>query len=98
MKSRRSITALAIASFTVLTACGVSAPPGKELAHEMVETLDVDESVQDCMHQEIDSFGLTEEQATGFSDFDDVASKAADGNELALVIMGDFRDALDSCN
>ncbi len=64
----------------------------------MVETLSVDEPVKDCMRQEIADFSLTDEQATGFSDFDDVAAKAAEGNELALQIMGDFQNALASCN
>ena len=64
----------------------------------MVDTLTVSEPVKECMRQEIDDFSLTEEQATGFSDFDDVAAKAAEGNELALQIMGDFQAALASCN
>ena len=99
--SRRSIIAFAAASVTVLSACGASAPPAKELATEMVDTLVTDgqisESEGDCMKQVIDDFSLTEEQAQGFSDFDDVASKADGGNELALQIMGDFQDALVSC-
>lgn len=98
MKSRRSIIALAAASVTVLSACGASAPPAKELATEMVDTLDVSDNVKDCMRQEIDDFSLTEEQAQGFSDFDDVAGKADGGNELALQILGDFQAALAACN
>jgi len=98
VSSRRSIIALAVASITVLSACGVSAPPARELANEMVDTLDVSEPVKECMRQEIDDFSLTEDQATGFSDLDDVAAKAAEGNELALQIMGDFQSALASCN
>ena len=98
MSARRSIIALAIVSFTVLSACGASAPGGRELATEMVDTLDVSDAVKACMNAEIESFSLTEEQATGFADFDDVAAKAADGNELALQIMGDFQNALASCN
>jgi hypothetical protein len=98
VKSRRSVIALAVASITVLSACGASAPPAKELATEMVDTLDVDESVKECMRKQIDDFSLTEEQATGFADFDDVAAKADGGNELALQIMGDFQAALASCN
>lgn len=98
MSSRRSILALAVASITVLSACGASAPGARELALEMVDTLDVSDPVKECMRQEIADFGLTEAQATGFSDFDDVAAKAADGNEAALQIMGDFQSALAACN
>ncbi len=99
--SRRSILTVAAASITVLSACGASAPPAKELANEMVDTMvdrgDITESEGTCMHQEIDDFGLTEEQATGFSDFDDVAEKAAGDNELAKSILADFEAALASC-
>ena len=98
MKLRRSILPLAVASLTLLAACGASSPPARELAHEMVDTLDVSESVKSCMHDEIDGFSLTEEQAQGFEDFDDVADKAAGGNELARTILQDFEDSLASCN
>ena len=87
-----------VVALSVLTACGASAPPAKELADEIIETLDVSPAVKACMHAEVADFGLTEEQATGFTDFDDVAAKADGGNELALAIMADFQAALASCN
>jgi len=83
---------------SVLTACGASAPPAKELADEVIETLDVSDAVKDCMKAAVADFSLTDEQAQGFNDFDDVAAKAAGGNELALGIMADFQAALASCN
>lgn len=89
---------MAISSVVILSACGASAPPAQELAIEMVDTLDVSEAAKDCMRDEITGFTLTEEQAAGFSDFDDVASKADGGNELALKIMADFEAALTACN
>ena len=102
MKSRRSIIALAAASVTVLSACGASAPPAKELATEMVDSMverdGLSEEAAACMRQEIEDFSLTEEQAQGFSDFDDVAAKAAGGNELALQVLADFQEALAACN
>ncbi|NNE12473.1 MAG: hypothetical protein HKN41_09545, partial [Ilumatobacter sp.] len=97
MSRRRSSAALAAVAVVVLSACGASAPPARELANEMVDTLEVSDPVKECMHREIDEFRLTEEQAAGFSDFDDVAAKAAEGNELALQILGDFQSALASC-
>jgi hypothetical protein len=101
VKSRRSIIAIAAASVTVLSACGASAPPAKELATEMVDSMverdGLSEAAADCMRQEIEDFSLTEEQAQGFSDLDDVASKADGGNELALQILGDFQAALAAC-
>ena len=98
MSPRRFLVPLAVVAVSVLTACGASAPPAKELAGEMIDTLDVSDSVKACMHAEVDDFSLTEEQAQGFEDFDDVAAKAAGGNELAIAIMGDFQSALASCN
>jgi hypothetical protein len=102
VSSRRSILAVALASVTVLSACGASAPPAKELATEMVDTMlsrgEVTEAAATCMRDEIDGFTLTDEQATGFSDFDDVASKAAGNNELALKILADFQAVLAACN
>lgn len=89
---------VAVAALAVLTACGTSAPPAKELADEMIETLDVSDAVKECMHQEVEDFSLTEQEATGFEDFDDVAEKAAGGNELALQIMQRFEDSLATCN
>ncbi|HSH10422.1 MAG TPA: hypothetical protein VLA10_01445 [Ilumatobacter sp.] len=89
---------MAVVGVSLLTACGASAPPAKELADEMVETLDVSQSVKDCMHEAIANFSLTEEQAQGFKDFDEVATKAAGNNELAIGILAQFEAALASCN
>lgn len=89
---------MAVAALSVLTACGASAPPARELADEMIDTLEVSDAVKDCMHQEVEDFSLTEEEATGFEDLDDVAEKAAGGNELAQQIMQRFEDSLATCN
>ena len=96
MNARRSI--LVAASFAVvLSACGASAPPARELALEMVDTLEVSEDVKSCMRDEVENFRLSEEDAQGFSDLDDVASKAADGQERAIQILADFEAALAGC-
>ena len=97
MNRRRSLIAVVAASLTVLTACGAAAPPARELADEMIDTLDVSDTVKACMHREVEEFSLTPEQAQGFEDLDDVAEKAAGGNELALQIMADFEDSLATC-
>ena len=94
---KRRLAPLAVAAVAVLSACGSSAPPAKELADELIDTLEVSDEVKACMHREVEEFQLTEEQAFGFTDFDDVASKAAGGNELAKAIMDDFEAALASC-
>ena len=82
---------------TILTACGASAPPAEELALELIETLDVDESAKACMRDEVTGFTLTEEQAQGLENLDDVAQKAADGNEQAQNIMDAFEASLAAC-
>ena len=97
----RRIIVLAAASLGLLTACGASAPPGKELAVEMIESLDEEDGITEdqkaCMVDEVEAFTLSEEDAQGFEDFDDVADKAAGGNERAIQIMNDFQAALASC-
>jgi hypothetical protein len=95
--NRRLVATVVLALGTV-TACGASAPPARELADEMIDTLDVSDAVKDCMHDEVESFALSEEDAVGFTDLDDVATKASEGNERAIQIMNDFQAALASCN
>ena len=68
------------------------------MVDSMVERDGISEEVAACMRQQIEDFSLTEEQAQGFDDFDDVADKADGGNELALQILGDFQAALADCN
>ena len=87
-----------VVSLGVLTACGASAPPARELADELIDTLEVSDEVKECMHDAVADFGLSEEDAQGFEDLDDVASKAADGQERALQIMADFERSLAACN
>jgi len=87
----------------LFTACGSQPPPADDLANEMIDTLEVDgvpvaQSVKDCMHAKVDEWQLSEEDATGFKDLNDVADKAAEGQERALQIMQDFQDSLASCN
>lgn len=99
MKSRRNtLAALAVVATGVLTGCGVSAPPAAELAFEVIDTLDVSDSVKDCMRLVVADFQLTDDQAVGFDGLDDVASKAADGNAQAQNIMDDFEADLAACN
>lgn len=82
----------------VLSACGSGAPPAAELADEMIDTLDVSDEVKACMKAEVEGFELTEQEATGFADLDDVAAKAADGQEQAKQIMARFEASLAACN
>ena len=82
----------------MLTGCTNSAPPAAELADEMIDTLDVSDSVKTCMKAEVEGFALTEDEAAGFEDLDDVAGKADAGQEQAIQIMARFEEALASCN
>ena len=94
----RRLIATVVLALGVVTACGASSPPARELANELIDTLPVSDEVKDCMHDEVDTFALSEEDALGFTDLDDVAAKAAEGNERAIQIMNDFQAALASCN
>jgi hypothetical protein len=91
------------ALIAVLTACGAAAPPARELADEMIDTLEVDgvpvsDEIKECMHRKVDEFALTEAESTGFENLDDVANKADEGNEQAKLIMARFEAELASCN
>ena len=101
LASRSLLAALALTG--MLTACGASAPPAKELADEMIDTLEengtpVSDEVKACMHKKNDEFELTPEEAKGFKDLDDVASKAHGGNAQAKEILARYEAALASCN
>lgn len=100
-RSRSSLLALTAAAL-VLTACGASAPPGAELADEVIDTLEengepLSDTVKSCMKQAVEDFALTEQEAQGFKDLDDVAAKADDGQEQALQIVARFTDELAAC-
>jgi hypothetical protein len=102
-RSPRSLLAAVAVSAVVLTACGASAPPGRELADEMIDTLERDgrplsDEVKACMHEVVESFQLTADEAQGFEDLDDAAKKAADGNAQANVVMDRFESELEACN
>ena len=98
MKAPLTVAAL---SLTVLTACGASAPPADELALEVIDSMELRDEITAetaaCMRDEVTGFTLTDEQALGFEDFDDVATKADQGNEQAQNIMADFEAALAAC-
>jgi hypothetical protein len=91
------VVALALGALA-LTGCTDSAPPAAELADEMIDTLDVSDAVKDCMKAEVEGFALSEDEATGFKDLDDVAKKADEGQEQAKQIIARFQEALASCN
>jgi predicted small secreted protein len=91
------VTTVVAAAF-VLTACGATAPPSRELADEIIDTLEVSDEVKACMRQEVADFQLTDQELQGFDSFDEVASKASQGQEQAKAIMARFQAALASCN
>jgi hypothetical protein len=87
----------------LLTACGASAPPADELANEMIDTLEVNgvpvsDEIKVCMHGKVEEFQLTDDELSGFDSLDDVAAKAADGQQQAIAIMDRFEASLASCN
>jgi hypothetical protein len=101
-RSPRSLLAATATLMVVLTACGASPPPGRELADEIIDTLERDgeplsDEVKDCMHQAVEDFRFTEDEAAGFDDLDDAAEKASEGQEQAIQIMDRFQAELADC-
>ncbi len=75
----------------VLTACGASAPPASELALEVIETLDVSESVKECMREKVAAFDV--------ADFEAIKNAAADNVAAEdIAALNKFEAALASCN
>jgi hypothetical protein len=86
----RSVLAAVIVSTGVLAACGASAPPADELAIEVIDSLDVSESVKECMRAEVGTFAEDE--------LDQIAAAANDGDAEGLADMAAFQAALEDCN
>jgi hypothetical protein len=105
----RSLLAVVVAG-VALSACGASAPPGRELAHEMIDTLKGDDGVplsdevKDCMHTKVDEFAVTDDEQTDDIKSLDDAAKAIDDDGTstetrakAQAIMDRFQAELASC-
>ena len=89
-RSTRSFAVAVLVASGVLTACGASSPPAPELALEVIDTLDVSDSVKECMRQKVAAFDLADFEAINKAAADNVAAK--DIEEL-----NKFQDALASC-
>ena len=83
-----------VSAFWLLPATAVR-EPAVQLAHEMIDALDVSAEVRTCMHDVVSDFRLSEADAQEFGTLDTVASK---GEERAIQIMLDFQTALATCN
>ncbi len=81
--------AVAVLAGAALTACGATAPPAAELAIEVIDTLEVDEDVKQCMRDEVAEFG----EAT----LDEIAKLASEGDSRGLEGMEEFQAALAGC-
>lgn len=89
---RRALVSLVLAA-GVLTACGASAPPAKELAIEVVDSMvlrnEITEAEAECMRGKINEY-------SGDA-LDDIAQKADGGNTDALASLDQFQADLASC-
>lgn len=96
----RPLLATLTGSLLFLTACGSSPPPGDEFAKEVIEQQAPTDEVKACMNDVVDNFALTDdEKALNVGDnLDDVAAKAAEGNEAAKGIIDRFQAELTACN
>ncbi len=92
--NRRSLVAVVALAVTGLTACGASAPPAKELAVEVVDSMLADGLITDaaaeCMRDRIAEYdGET---------LDDIAERADSQNADALEDLAQFQADLADCN
>ncbi len=91
--TRRSLVALAVLGGSVLTACGASAPPAKELAVEVVDSLladgTIDAAAAECMREKISGYEGDM--------LDDIADRAASDNADALESLAEFQADLAAC-
>lgn len=70
------------------------------MAREVVDAMDVPQTVKDCMHDVIDNFQLTEAERSlnAGKDLDEVSAKASEGNAEAQSIVDRFQAELTACN
>lgn len=103
MKSSRSFVVTMAGALSVLTACGASTPPTREVINELIDTAEQDgepltDDVKACMHEVADGFTLTDDDASNFNDLDAVFNRADEGDETANKIVERLGDELKSCN
>jgi hypothetical protein len=89
----RTVAVLAVLAAGVLTACGASAPPAKELAIEVIDSMEQREEITAeaaiCMRAEVEKFeGET---------LDDIAALADAGDTRGLEALAEFEAALTAC-
>ena len=89
------LRSVALASLALAGAFGVAGcrnpPSAQRVALEVVETLDVDESVKACMREKIENDYTTEE-------LQDIAEGAAEGQTQGVEALQRFEDDLADCN
>ena len=81
------------AAAVVLTACGASAPPAKELAIEVIDSMvtsgEISEAVAVCMREKVGTYSGDE--------LDEIAERANGGNTDALADLDEFQADLAAC-
>ena len=81
------------AAAVVLTACGASAPPAKELAIEVIDSMvtsgEISEAVAVCMREKVGTYSGDE--------LDEIAERAASDNAEALGQLDQFQADLAAC-
>lgn len=77
----------------VLAACGTSAPPAKELAVEVIDSMElrgeISEAAAACMRDKVEAY-------TG-KQLDEIAERADAGNTEALAELDTFQADLAAC-
>lgn len=91
--NRRSLVAVVALAGVGLTACGASAPPAKELAVEVIDSMVADGTITDaegeCMRDKVAEY---EGEM-----LDDIAERAAGNDATGLEELGQFQADLAAC-
>jgi hypothetical protein len=97
VKSRRSLTAaVAVVAVLGLGACAGGQPGARRLTEDMIESLDVDQSVKDCMYAVVDTY--TEDELEQMGEENPQFNSAEPDLDNATPAFRQFSEDLSSCD
>ncbi len=97
MKSRRSLTAaVAVVAVLGLGACTGGNPSARRLTEDMIESLDVDQSIKDCMYAVVD--GYTEDELEQMGEENPQFNSAEPDLDNVTPAFREFNEKLEACN
>jgi hypothetical protein len=96
VKSRRSLTAaVAVVAVLGLGACAGGQPGARRLTEDMIESLDADQSVKDCMYAVVDTY--TEDELEQMGEENPQFNSADPDLESATPEFRELYESMESC-